>query len=290
MATPLALTSTELVPSFYNNTFQLAFNGVKELTGHEISVQQISLNRSWYNIRSDLNNNTFSYRWIDGTVVTVTMPDGIYDISDINNYMKSVMLANGHVLRDSTSTPATDNYYIQWQVNPVYYKIELTLTVLPAALPGSWGYVSGLSPAWTTSANCPQISLTSLGVNTNSFGSVVGMNTMTNYPTVTTATVQKLSDFVPTVDPVNNLIITCSVANSNSLYTNQLIACMPVANRASSEQIIFEPKNPLWIECQNGVFPNISIRFLDQYTSPLKIQDPYSVTALLQTRKKSTLY
>jgi hypothetical protein len=50
-------------------------------------------------INSSLNNNTFNYVWIDGTVNPVIIPNGIqYDISTLNNVLAGAMVNNNHYL------------------------------------------------------------------------------------------------------------------------------------------------------------------------------------------------
>jgi len=41
-------------------------------------------------------NNTFSYRWIDGDIYDVTIPDGQYDIYQLNNIFQNAMANNTH--------------------------------------------------------------------------------------------------------------------------------------------------------------------------------------------------
>jgi hypothetical protein len=47
-------------------------------------------------ISSQYDNNIFSYQWIDGQSYNVTLPDGQYDIFDLNNYFQNVMIKNTH--------------------------------------------------------------------------------------------------------------------------------------------------------------------------------------------------
>ena len=40
------------------------------------------------------NNNTFQYVWIDGTTYTVTIPDGVYDITSLNQVFQTAQIKN----------------------------------------------------------------------------------------------------------------------------------------------------------------------------------------------------
>ena len=50
-------------------------------------------------------NNSFQYVWLDGSEITVTIPNGYYTISELNEYLRGVMVSNYHYIRDTiTST------------------------------------------------------------------------------------------------------------------------------------------------------------------------------------------
>jgi hypothetical protein len=50
-------------------------------------------------------NNSFTYVWLDGEEKIVTIPNGNYTISELNEYLRGVMVSNNHYIRDMiTST------------------------------------------------------------------------------------------------------------------------------------------------------------------------------------------
>ena len=49
-------------------------------------------------ITEDLGNNTFEYQWFDGVYYTVTIPDGYYDLDELNAQFKLTMASNKHYL------------------------------------------------------------------------------------------------------------------------------------------------------------------------------------------------
>src|SRR6266487_6252938 len=66
-----------------------------------ICVSDISMYYSWPNIKSSYGNNTFKYtRLTDNKVIDVILPDGSYDIKDINNYLHHLMKLNGDIAND----------------------------------------------------------------------------------------------------------------------------------------------------------------------------------------------
>ena len=61
-------------------------NGINHCSEIKISVSE--------------GNNTFTYVWLNGEEITVTLPDGNYNINDLNQYFQDFMVSNGHYIRD----------------------------------------------------------------------------------------------------------------------------------------------------------------------------------------------
>ena len=63
----------------------------------EIALTELTYTYSMRNVDNVFGNTTFRYSHNSGvTWYTITLPGGIYSISDINNYLHSVMDTNGH--------------------------------------------------------------------------------------------------------------------------------------------------------------------------------------------------
>ena len=59
---------------------------------HRLAIDRLSMTYSWYNIRSDYNNNTIKYTHDRGdNWNTITFKDGMYSYSDINDYIHQYM-------------------------------------------------------------------------------------------------------------------------------------------------------------------------------------------------------
>jgi hypothetical protein len=63
-------------------------NAVQFVHDESIAVASTSMFYSWYNIFAALSNNTT-------TTYTVRIPDGIYNISDLNKHLQFTMINNG---------------------------------------------------------------------------------------------------------------------------------------------------------------------------------------------------
>ena len=62
---------------------------------HFLALDRLSMSYSWYNIRSDYNNNTIKYSHNGSTWHTITFTDGMYSYSDmitsISTWIKSLI-------------------------------------------------------------------------------------------------------------------------------------------------------------------------------------------------------
>jgi hypothetical protein len=63
----IVLNSSNLVGDGNNIMIYSFPSTAKFIQGDQISLNAFSLYNSIYNIRSTLGNNTFSYKWVDGT-------------------------------------------------------------------------------------------------------------------------------------------------------------------------------------------------------------------------------
>ena len=80
---------------------------------YQIGLVSANIWYSWHNIDADFNNNTL--RYYNGTAwKTVTIPDGNYQLADINEYLHAVMSDNGDKGTDSNGD---DVFYASLEPN-----------------------------------------------------------------------------------------------------------------------------------------------------------------------------
>ena len=123
------------VSSTDNNTFIYNFPNSVHLKDKFITVNSVSMYYSWFNILEKYKNNTFTYTWTVGTTTTtynIVFPDGIYNVSDMNEYLQWVMINNGTYLIDNTG----DNvYYAEIYLNVNRYSVQINTFQVPLSLP-----------------------------------------------------------------------------------------------------------------------------------------------------------
>ena len=69
---------------------------------HRLALHRLSMTYSWYNIRSDYDNNKIKYTHDGTTWQTITFTDGMYSYSDINDYIHQYMTQKNHHSTDSS--------------------------------------------------------------------------------------------------------------------------------------------------------------------------------------------
>jgi hypothetical protein len=90
--------STATIPNSVSHDFEFEVKPPIRLNPdkkHLISLQDATMWYSWETINASKNNNTFKYTLPDGTIRTVTLSGGAYNIDNINASLKNAMIALG---------------------------------------------------------------------------------------------------------------------------------------------------------------------------------------------------
>lgn len=266
----LILSQKNVVPGSNNTVFEYTFpaGGIKLEAHTKIALASITLYNSTPNISAALNNNTFSYVWVDTLTYTVTMPDGFYEISDINNFLHQTMLNNFHYLTEVTTGDAV--WFLTMNVNTSTYKVDvlaypMNTTTYP---PGSYTVPAGAT--WTvpaTNAN-PQ-----LVVPATNFQYILGFAPGT-YPTLNNVAVITVSSssIPPQVNPLSSYLVKCNLVNNPYGIPNSLIYSFPPSG-GFGQQYVVAPNEYSFIDCQDGFYNVMRIEITDQNDRPTVILD-----------------
>lgn len=281
MVKPLILNSNNLVSSDYNNTYVYSFpKGSVTFKNDYIALSNLNIFYSWYNITSSTTysrygNNTFQYVWYvggSGTTYTVTIPDGTYDIVDINAYFQSVMYSNGQYL---TNASGVNVYYMELIANATTGLVQFNSYIVPTSLPSGWSEPSN----WL---GYPSTTITPQIIITSAFDAIIGFEDGT-YPSATqTSNYSVESTSTPQISPLNSIIITCSVANNDYSIPSTVIYSFPALTDAAFGSLItVQPSNFAFVPIKDGTYTDLSISFLSQDYSPVYIADSNLVMQLL---------
>ena len=240
MSNVIVVNSSNIVSGTNNSTFQYNFiSGAFNIPADsEICISNMTIPYSWYNVNQQYYNNaSFQYTWIVGvtkTTYTITLPNGYYSVTDIQQYLQGQMILAGQYLVDSNGSNV---YYMSLQYDITYYSVQILSYAVPTSLPVGW-----VQPAswlgYPTTASTPQ-----LIVLNNGFGTLIGYTAGT-YPTAVQATnYSTLSNTTPNGSPVNSLIIQCSLISNNITMPSNILDSMPITSSYGTN-INYLIKNP----------------------------------------------
>jgi hypothetical protein len=278
----IVLNSTNIVGA-NNNTLIYNFPNSVDLTGCEIAVSNITMYYSWDNINgTTLQNNVFQYVWdVAGipTTFQVVIPDGLYEIADINAYLQFVFIQNGHYLVNNTGQNV---YYAEIIINPTQYSIQLNTFAVPTALPALWTNPAGLvlpvttfNPSVIFPANFNQIVGYTAGFTSSL--NVGGGNTLSYLSTV-----------APQVQPNSAVLI--SINGIDNKYANPSSIIYSVApNVGLGELIVEKPAQFNFNRMLSGTYSQLRVQILGTNLAPITIRDP-NMTIILVIRDQDDLY
>jgi hypothetical protein len=270
----IVLTQSDIIPNTNNTTLVYKFPTSCDFTGCQIAVNSISLYYSWDNISINFSNNTFSYNWIVAgvpTTFTLTIPDGLYEVTDLNNFLQYSFIQNGHYLVDNSGLNV---YYAEFIVNPTRYAIQINTFPVPTALPAGWSNPAGLAfPAVTFN---PIITLPS--AFNDVLGYTAGFATAQNLGVGTN--LSYLSSKAPQVQPNSNLLVSITgIDNKYASPSSIIYSVTPTVNLG--EQIIEKPANYNWNRLMAGTYNQLRLQFLGNTYQNLNIRDPNMVIVLV---------
>jgi hypothetical protein len=302
----IVLNSNNLVQDGQNNKLIYKFPNSVLFKDNHIAVSSVSMYYSWFNITQALQNNTFSYQWITrnqtlGTDViqtfTVVIPDGLYEITELNSYLQFIMVQNGTYLIDGTNYV----YYASMSINPTRYAVQINTLQFPSQTELPAGYTippnypgvftNPAIPVLASESFNPSIIIpqffnnivgysvnfqTSLNIN-NTFDPATAPSNVT-YDNAT-GTLSYLSTKAPNVQP--NSSIYFSLSNINNPYSAPSSIIYSLVPSGIVGTLITErPPQFMWNKMIDGTYNQLALSFLGNDLQPIVIQDP-SMTILL---------
>lgn len=263
MSFPIVLNSTNYVS---NNTYRINFPTAINLSGWECALSNLSIYYSWFNINEfPLNNNKFNLTMPSNASLNITIPDGAYNISNLNEYLQFRLIQAGYYITNNTTGQNT--YYSAFVLSPTSYSVQFITYPIPTSLPA--GFTSG-GMAFPASANQHQ-QLTIL--STNNFKDIVGYNPGT-YPSAATnaGTQVKNSDYTPNVQPISSLQLRVSCLSNPFSSNNQLLHVFTTRGVSFGSNIDGSPNFEQFVPCE-GSHKEITVSFFDQLGNVVNILD-----------------
>jgi hypothetical protein len=281
MAFTLCLNSTNVITGSNNTSFRYSFIGGNFRTDDcEICISQSTVPYAFYNISANYNNNTFSLIFPTGATtqtIAVTLPDGFYSVSDIQQYIQSVCITNKFYLITAGGSYV---YPFLLTYSQTYYKVQLVCATIPnAADAATLGY--------TQPAGAPALPTVTTGVQfvCGSIAPVIGYVNGTTYPAVATSSTQNfLSTSTPVGSTVNSLVFRCSLVDNNVTMPSDIMDGCPI-EASFGANIVYAPSFEKWVKMKSGTYSSLIFTISDQNFNQIYSVDP-NVAITLMIRQK----
>jgi hypothetical protein len=283
----LVLNNNNVVNNGQNNTLIYRFPTTAHFKNSYVAVASVSMYYAWFNIASIYGNTNFSYTWVDGTVVPVTIPDGLYEVSTLNQFLQFEMIKNRHYLIDKGT--GQNIYFLEILVNDARYKVQVnqfvvpTLAIYTASLTTLYdeppGGLNGFSPVSVVNVVYPGINF---GYNGSTLGAILGFVTNSNVASATlaipspwtfsAATPTAFSSTTPNIQPNSSVLV--SVSSVDNPYASPTSVIYSVTPSVAVGTIIADkPPQLLWNKLIPGNYAQITVTLLGTDLRPLPIQD-----------------
>lgn len=294
MVRTLVLNSENIVPNTNNSVLRYTFpQGGIYLKDEYIAVQQISLYNSVFNISSTLNNNQFSYTWIDGTTHQVIFPaSGIHlSLSQINSYFQSVMIANNHFYTLS----GQNVYLMEILVNQSSYAYQINCFATSAgiATANSWVIPAGATWVNPTVSIVPMINIPAtniqslLGFNAGSYPNTViagAPPAQTQTPPVASP-YSVLSQNAPQIEPQPTYLGLCSLVNNELVIPNETIVSITPVGVIFGGLFNIQFSGLAFNKVDDGNYTQFTFSFVDDLGQQIQFQDPNMLIILIMKNK-----
>ena len=314
----IILNKRHIVENGKNNVLEYNFPNSVTFKDSYVAVKQVSMYYSWYNISSALGNNRLQYIWYSGTgtqtTFTITIPDGLYEVSDINSYLQSEMIANGHYLIDNTNNK--NIFFIELVVNASRYAVQINTSqfkytqasdVVAAgyAVPSNFNTAqSGAYPSSSSHYFNPKVIIpagfneivgysadfpTDLNVNggftpSNSYVSKDGTTQTISYLSHHATTLKKL---VPDVQPNHTILL--NLSNVDNPYASPPGIVYSISPNVAVGGLISDKTPELaFHKLVPGTYNKIRLQFLATDLAEVEIQDP-NITVLLVLKERNEI-
>jgi hypothetical protein len=260
---PIVLNSSNAINS---NTFRYKFaRGSQRFKGAKIALSTINMYYSWQNIKASYRNNRMRIDHPFGDsgtgtgvkTIDITMPDGNYEISDINKYIQFRLVEEKCYLINDKGQYV---YYIELITNPTQYKVQLNLLDVPTSLPSGWTNPDNGFEFPTASGASPEFFVY------DEFSKVIGMNVGSYFES-------RISDFTPQVSPVSSILIGCSLVSNHFTNPSTIIYSFVSGGTKYGSILSINAQDLVYSNIRDGTYHEFDITFMDQNFKPLDIID-----------------
>lgn len=275
----LVLNSNNVVANSNNTQFRYNFlNGSFRVEdGSQMCISSAIIPYSFFNISQAYGNNTFSFTFPDSTGApsyVVTLPDGFYTMSDVNDFLQQFCITNSLYLINPSGQYV---YYMVFVAATNSYANQALFFNVPTALPtASWSTPVGFHgfPATTL---CPTLTI-SATTGVSNFGVFFGLSAGTYGGTATSNS--KLSNITPVGSIINGITIRSNIVNNNVTMPSDIITSIPI-DATFGSNINYLPTFEQFVNIKAGVYNNLTVTLSDQNFNQIYARDSNVILTLI---------
>jgi len=273
--------STKHITNASNNQFRYKFPRDIDLTNKQIGLASLSIYYSFFNISAAKQNNKVSYLW-NGTTYTITFPDMIAEVSDLQAFMFFKFRESNHYLNDINGNPV---YPIELFVDTARYAIVIVVRAIPAAANAVYPAAFNTHISFPSIAFVPKLIM----VSNNHFHKLIGYASDYDTGTHDAASVPTSTSFSsvsPLLNPDANLMVNINnIINNPYADPNGIIHAFGV-NVSPGSQLVERQNEIAFVDVVSGKYDHIDMRIMNADTlADVLIRDP-EINILLIIRDK----
>jgi len=260
-----------------NSSLTYVFPSSVSFSNHAIALVSAQIYYSWNNIGNQqyLQNNTFSYTWKVAAATStynITIPNGIYEVSDLNNYLQFIFIQNGHYL---INTAGLNVYYAEFLVSTNRYAININTFPVPTSLPAGWtAPVANVSAGYAAFPGFPTTTFNPSIVLPANINKIFGYTA--NYTTPQNDGVglnlSFFSSTAPTVQPNPSLFLSCS--NIQNIYSNPSGIIYSITPTVAIGEVIKEQPPEYAFNTLTGTTNQLTFQLRGNNNNVISILDP----------------
>ena len=262
----LILNANNLIDTNNKNVFRYKFpNSAKFNKGDSLALMNLEIPYSWYNITSELKNNTLQITYNNQTT-NIIIPDGYYTITALNSYIRSVCLLSTNNLPYSMTATNDIIYFFEFVQNTAFYSIQIN------SYPAVLGANSNPKGATFTGLT-PVIRITS------ELSKIIGINSNVNYPSSAQNTSFSIysaqQNNIPNFSgDQNSIVIECNIIENSLGTSSKILYSFSPVSTTFGRNIVVAPSQFSFIDILESNYQYLDIIFKDSVLNNLKMRDP----------------
>lgn len=298
----IVFNSSNIQDTSVNNTLVYRFPNSVQFKNNYISLQSATMYYSWYNISASLGNNTFQFQYhtaSGGTpsFQTITFPDGIYDVSTMNQYIQFVCLQNGWYMTKLVNGITNNVFFVELELNISKYAVQINCYSVPNSALNTSSGVGYLAPTTgtTITKGFPASSYVPMVITPSAFNKTIGypagwqsfnyfgtasssgLYNGVSYSWVSTSSVIGVVSYLSSTAPniTGNSAVYIAITGINNPYALPSSIIYAISPSGGVGAIIVDkPPQFGWNKMIDGTYNSLTLTLLGQDFQPLTIKDP----------------